>query len=139
MYTYILFFPTPGTPKPLSPIDINLENFTNCRGRSKVHNHETPRNRSTVRFELSFARNLYIVRKIKSRIEMNMVEEYVNASKAQYRDAFDIIEEFKKEMSEMRGKCIDIGCGPGDVTKKLILPRLSLEAELVGKGTRGKG
>lgn len=70
---------------------------------------------------------------------MNMVEEYVNASKSQYRDAFDIIEEFKKEMSEMRGKCIDIGCGPGDVTKKLILPRLSLEAELVGKGTGRKG
>lgn len=69
---------------------------------------------------------------------MNMVEEYVNASKSQYRDAFDIIEEFKKEMSEMKGKCIDIGCGPGDVTKKLILPRLSLEAELVGKGTRVK-
>ncbi|XP_060821495.1 juvenile hormone acid O-methyltransferase [Bombus pascuorum] len=63
---------------------------------------------------------------------MNTVEEYINASKLQYRDAFDIVEEFKEEMSEMRGKCIDIGCGPGDVTNKLILPRLSLEAELVG-------
>ncbi|CAK9820953.1 Juvenile hormone acid O-methyltransferase [Anthophora plagiata] len=63
---------------------------------------------------------------------MYMVKEYANASKAQYRDALDVIEEFEKELSEMKGKCIDIGCGPGDVTKKLILPRLSPEAELVG-------
>ncbi|XP_003708425.1 juvenile hormone acid methyltransferase [Megachile rotundata] len=63
---------------------------------------------------------------------MNMVEEYVNASKPQFLDALDIIEEFEKEMSEMKGVCIDIGCGPGDVTKRLILPRLSQDAELVG-------
>ncbi|CAK9795096.1 Juvenile hormone acid O-methyltransferase [Anthophora quadrimaculata] len=63
---------------------------------------------------------------------MYMVKEYANASKTQYRDALDVIEEFEKELSEMKGKCIDIGCGPGDVTKRLILPRLSPEAELVG-------
>ncbi|XP_034173702.1 juvenile hormone acid methyltransferase isoform X1 [Osmia lignaria lignaria] len=63
---------------------------------------------------------------------MYMVEEYENASKSQYRDALEIIEEFEKEMSEMKGKCIDIGCGPGDVTKRLILPRLSSDAVLVG-------
>ena len=65
-----------------------------------------------------------------------MVEEYVNASTMQHRDAFDFVEEFAKEMSEMKGKCIDIGCGPGDVTKELILPKLSPNAELVGKRTR---
>ncbi|XP_017791962.1 PREDICTED: juvenile hormone acid O-methyltransferase [Habropoda laboriosa] len=63
---------------------------------------------------------------------MYMVKEYVNASKIQYRDALDVIEEFEKELSEMEGKCMDIGCGPGDVTKRLILPKLSPEAELVG-------
>ncbi|XP_017755919.1 PREDICTED: juvenile hormone acid O-methyltransferase [Eufriesea mexicana] len=63
---------------------------------------------------------------------MFMVDEYVNASMVQYRDALDVIEEFKKEMSEMKGKCIDVGCGPGNVTKNLILPKLSPEAELVG-------
>ncbi|CAK9830243.1 Juvenile hormone acid O-methyltransferase [Anthophora retusa] len=63
---------------------------------------------------------------------MYMVKEYANASKIQYRDALDVIEEFEKELSEMKGKCIDIGCGPGDVTKRLILPRLSPDAELVG-------
>ncbi|XP_031369307.1 juvenile hormone acid O-methyltransferase [Apis dorsata] len=60
------------------------------------------------------------------------VEEYVKASTIQYRDAADIIEEFAQEMSEMKGKCLDIGCGPGIVTKELILPNLSPEAKLVG-------
>ncbi|KAK1116776.1 hypothetical protein K0M31_018058 [Melipona bicolor] len=63
---------------------------------------------------------------------MHMVEEYINASRSQHRDASEIIEEFKKQISEMKGKCIDIGCGPGDVSNNLILPRLSPEAELVG-------
>lgn len=67
---------------------------------------------------------------------MNTVEEYVNASKIQYRDALEVIEEFEKEMSEMEGKCIDIGCGPGNVTMRLILPRLPPDAELIGKGTK---
>lgn len=68
-----------------------------------------------------------------------MVEEYLNASMFQYRDTLDVIEEFKKELSEMNGKCIDIGCGPGNVTKNLILPKLSPEAELVGKRTGREG
>lgn len=64
---------------------------------------------------------------------MYMVEEYVNASKFQYRDAHEVIEEFEKEISEVRGKCIDIGCGPGNVTKTLLLPKLAPEVEVVGK------
>ncbi|KAF3423812.1 hypothetical protein E2986_09057 [Frieseomelitta varia] len=63
---------------------------------------------------------------------MESAEEYVNSSTSQYRDALDFVEEFKKEMSEMKGRCIDIGCGPGDVSKELILPKLSPDAELVG-------
>ena len=70
---------------------------------------------------------------------MYMAEEYENASKFQHRDATEVIEEFEKEISGMKGKCIDIGCGPGTVTEKLILPKLSPEAELVGKRTRGEG
>ena len=64
---------------------------------------------------------------------MFLVEEYVKASTIQYRDAADIIGEFAEEMSEMKGKCLDIGCGPGIVTKELILPNLSPKAKLVGK------
>ncbi|KAG7213902.1 hypothetical protein KM043_003104 [Ampulex compressa] len=63
---------------------------------------------------------------------MYMPGEYENASKIQFCDASDVIEEFAKEISEMQGRCIDIGCGPGDVTELLILPKLPPEAKLVG-------
>ncbi|XP_076239148.1 juvenile hormone acid methyltransferase [Calliopsis andreniformis] len=63
---------------------------------------------------------------------MHKPEMYANRSKLQYLDAKDIVEEFEKELSEMEGKCIDIGCGPGNVTMDLILRRLSPEVELVG-------
>ncbi|XP_076628284.1 juvenile hormone acid methyltransferase [Colletes latitarsis] len=63
---------------------------------------------------------------------MFMAEEYVNASKVQYQDAMDIIEEFDKEISETKGKCIDVGCGPGEVTKRLLLPKLPSGVEVVG-------
>lgn len=61
-----------------------------------------------------------------------MVEEYVKSSKFQYKDALEVIEEFGKEISEMKGKCIDIGCGPGNVTRTLLLPKLSPEVQLIG-------
>ncbi|KAK2580687.1 hypothetical protein KPH14_007785 [Odynerus spinipes] len=63
---------------------------------------------------------------------MERVEEYLNANKLQYRDTSEIVEEFDKEIGEMRGRCVDIGCGPGDVTTELILPKLPRDALLVG-------
>ncbi|KAG7197701.1 hypothetical protein KM043_014461 [Ampulex compressa] len=63
---------------------------------------------------------------------MNLPKEYENASALQFNDVMDIVEEFTKEISEMEGKCIDIGCGPGNVTALLILPKLPPQAELVG-------
>lgn len=68
---------------------------------------------------------------------MYMAEEYENASSFQYVDAKDIVEEFEKELAQLKGKCVDIGCGPGVVTADLLLRRLSPEAELLGKGTGG--
>ncbi|KAI4489447.1 hypothetical protein M0802_011119 [Mischocyttarus mexicanus] len=63
---------------------------------------------------------------------MDKVDEYLNASKFQYRDTLEIVEEFQKELAEMHGRCIDIGCGPGLVTNELILPRLPRESVIVG-------
>ncbi|XP_074101890.1 juvenile hormone acid methyltransferase isoform X1 [Cotesia typhae] len=59
-------------------------------------------------------------------------ESYIDAYSLQRRDASEIIEEFADEISSMYGKCIDIGCGPGHVTKELILPKLPTESVIVG-------
>ncbi|XP_011871884.1 PREDICTED: uncharacterized protein LOC105564253 [Vollenhovia emeryi] len=64
---------------------------------------------------------------------METAEDYVNGgSIMQRRDVQDFVEEFDYEMSKMGGRCLDIGSGPGDITKELILPLLSNDAEIVG-------
>ncbi|XP_015596067.1 juvenile hormone acid O-methyltransferase [Cephus cinctus] len=63
---------------------------------------------------------------------MDNVEDYVNSHDLQRRDASDVIEEFIDEVAQMDGRCIDIGCGPGDVTNDIILPRLAKDAAIVG-------
>lgn len=65
---------------------------------------------------------------------MEMVEDYVNeGSSMQFRDAKDVIEEFSCELSNMRGKCLDIGSGGGNITKEMLLPILPHDAEIVGE------
>ena len=64
---------------------------------------------------------------------MENVEEYVKAHDLQTRDACDVIEEFSDEISQMRGRCIDIGCGPGAFCKNFLLPKLHSDSVLIGK------
>ncbi|EGI57813.1 PREDICTED: uncharacterized protein LOC105153364 [Acromyrmex echinatior] len=64
---------------------------------------------------------------------METVEDYISSgSNMQRRDAQDVIDEFNCELSNMRGKCLDIGSGPGNITKELLLPILPHDAEIVG-------
>ncbi|XP_012521864.1 juvenile hormone acid O-methyltransferase isoform X2 [Monomorium pharaonis] len=64
---------------------------------------------------------------------MDMVEDYVSeGSIMQRRDAQDVLEEFNCELSKMRGRCLDIGSGPGEITKEMLLPLLPNDAEVVG-------
>lgn len=65
---------------------------------------------------------------------MEVVENYVSeGNNMQRRDAQDVVEEFSYELSKMSGKCLDIGAGPGDITKEMLLPVLPEDAEIVGK------
>lgn len=61
------------------------------------------------------------------------LETYVQADSIQRRDALDVIEEFSDQINQMRGNCIDIGCGPGTVTKELLMPKLPSNSFLHGK------
>lgn len=67
---------------------------------------------------------------------MNSAKHYVNANFMQRESAKNVIEEFSNELSMVRGKCIDIGSGPGDVTKEFLLPRLQPDVVVVGKRMR---
>lgn len=64
---------------------------------------------------------------------MESPETYLASSNMQRRDAIELIVEFSSELSNMRGKCLDIGCGPGQITKDILLPFLPEETETVGK------
>ncbi|XP_072766148.1 juvenile hormone acid methyltransferase isoform X1 [Anoplolepis gracilipes] len=63
---------------------------------------------------------------------MELPEDYIAGSSMQYRDTKHLIEEFKNELMQMHGKCLDIGCGPGQVTKEILLPLLPDDAEVIG-------
>lgn len=44
-----------------------------------------------------------------------------------------IIEEFAENLMKICGKSMDVGCGPGDITKNFLLPALGSNAQLIGK------
>ncbi|XP_011136436.2 juvenile hormone acid O-methyltransferase-like [Harpegnathos saltator] len=43
-----------------------------------------------------------------------------------------LIDEFEEEIKHMSGKCMDIGCGPGDLTRDILLPALDSKAVVTG-------
>ncbi|XP_029160093.1 juvenile hormone acid O-methyltransferase-like [Nylanderia fulva] len=63
---------------------------------------------------------------------MELAEDYLASSNMQNRDTSELIDEFSAEMSKMKGKCLDIGCGPGYITKEILSRVLPNESEIVG-------
>ncbi|XP_039307259.1 juvenile hormone acid O-methyltransferase isoform X3 [Solenopsis invicta] len=43
-----------------------------------------------------------------------------------------ILEEFAENLINIRGKCMDVGCGPGNATRDLLLPALGSDARIIG-------
>jgi len=58
---------------------------------------------------------------------------YSEFDKVQKIRILSIIEEFGEDLMNIRGKCMDIGCGPGDITKDFLLPSLDSNAQIIGK------
>ena len=59
--------------------------------------------------------------------------KYTLNNNLQREKASDVIDEFEEYLKGMSGKCLDIGCGPGDITKDIILPALNPNAVVIGK------
>ncbi|XP_070150520.1 juvenile hormone acid O-methyltransferase-like [Polyergus mexicanus] len=59
-------------------------------------------------------------------------KEYVSFDKLQKCKVLNLMDEFEEELIQMSGKCMDIGCGPGDITKYILLPALNPNAVIIG-------
>ncbi|XP_025269749.1 juvenile hormone acid O-methyltransferase [Camponotus floridanus] len=59
-------------------------------------------------------------------------KEYASCDDLQKLRVLNIIDEFEEDIAQMSGKCMDIGCGPGDITKNILLPALNPNAEITG-------
>ncbi|KMQ86808.1 trans-aconitate 2-methyltransferase [Lasius niger] len=59
-------------------------------------------------------------------------EQYVSLDNMSKRNVSHIINEFAKDLKNISGKCMDVGCGPGDITKNILLPVLNSKATMIG-------
>ncbi|KAM0727980.1 Juvenile hormone acid O-methyltransferase [Formica fusca] len=43
-----------------------------------------------------------------------------------------LLNEFEKDLKHISGKCMDVGCGPGNITKDILLPFLDPNVTMIG-------
>ncbi|TGZ35776.1 Uncharacterized protein DBV15_12787, partial [Temnothorax longispinosus] len=63
---------------------------------------------------------------------MGSPRDYSTSNKVQKCKILPIIEEFSENLKGICGKCMDVGCGPGDITKDFLLPSLDSNAQIIG-------
>ncbi|CAL1689760.1 unnamed protein product [Lasius platythorax] len=59
-------------------------------------------------------------------------EQYVSLDNMSKRNVSHIINEFAKDLKNISGKCMDVGCGPGDITRDILLSALNSKATMIG-------
>ncbi|XP_049315230.1 juvenile hormone acid O-methyltransferase-like [Bactrocera dorsalis] len=63
---------------------------------------------------------------------MNQPNEYAATNATQIRNILELIGQFSEEFRNMNGRIIDIGCGPGNTTRDVLVPCVGREAVIVG-------
>jgi juvenile hormone acid methyltransferase len=58
---------------------------------------------------------------------------YASSNDQQRKNVLHLIDEFSEDLIKICGKCMDIGCGPGDITNNILLPSLDQNAVIIGK------
>lgn len=59
--------------------------------------------------------------------------KYASSNEMQKCAISIVIDEFAKDLKSKSGICMDIGCGPGDITNNMLLPSLDSNAVMIGK------
>ncbi|XP_070163058.1 juvenile hormone acid O-methyltransferase-like [Polyergus mexicanus] len=59
-------------------------------------------------------------------------KKYISCDEIQKYNVLNLMDEFEEELIQMSGKCMDVGCGPGDITKYILLPVLNPNAVIIG-------
>ncbi|XP_018377981.1 PREDICTED: juvenile hormone acid O-methyltransferase-like [Trachymyrmex cornetzi] len=58
--------------------------------------------------------------------------EHASFNEIQKRGVSIAIKEFAKDLKSISGTCMDVGCGPGDITNNMLLPSLDSNAVMIG-------
>ncbi|XP_036146184.1 juvenile hormone acid O-methyltransferase-like [Monomorium pharaonis] len=58
--------------------------------------------------------------------------EYASSDEWQACNVQDVINDFVEDLRNISGKCMDVGCGPGNITRNVILPNLHPNAVIIG-------
>ncbi|XP_012231895.1 juvenile hormone acid O-methyltransferase-like [Linepithema humile] len=59
-------------------------------------------------------------------------KDYASSDDIQRYNVSRLIDEFADDLKKISGKCMDIGCGPGDVTNDILLSSLDPNAIIIG-------
>ncbi|XP_067203366.1 juvenile hormone acid O-methyltransferase-like [Linepithema humile] len=58
--------------------------------------------------------------------------DYASSDNIQRYNVSRLIDKFADDLKKISGKCMDIGCGPGDVTNDILLSSLDPNAVIIG-------
>lgn len=70
-----------------------------------------------------------------SEFQVTMIDAkgYTKVNNASQESVACLINEFEDKLINIFGKCMDVGCGPGDITRNILLPALDPKAIMIGK------